>query len=416
MAGVSVNTATPFSYDPYTVTALVPANGPTNGGTTLLVVGRNFGPNSITISPLMGALNCAYLSHNDTHLRCTTPASSGGSFTVSLSKTPLPDWPAQGSPRTFVYDAPAISSISPTQLNTTGSQTFVISGSNFGNSISTIVVRQSGTPLSCVLTTPHTTLTCTSVAGQGSNHNLVVQVASVSSPQFAFSFVAPLISSIVPSSLFTTGGVITVSGSNFGQTPVVYFGGSIISCSAVPPPLICTVPAGDGMNIPISVNVSDLNIAAAPFSFSYNAPVINSFSPVTGNTTGGYSVVLNGANLGPNSGSPNQVSVELLNCYLSDDSDVTTQLTGTWSNVVVGGGYPFSFRTDNNVMGNKAGNTITYFPDVPAGTYTLIVNMGNATGAGLATNVDWTVYGASQTYFYSANQQVAAVELGYIFF
>jgi hypothetical protein len=79
------------------------------------------------------------------------------------------------------FAAPAISSISSPELDTSGGQSLVVSGSNFGALIAYVMVTygpSSGTEYtaSCTFATAHSSLTCTSAPGIGKLMKFIVTV------------------------------------------------------------------------------------------------------------------------------------------------------------------------------------------------------------------------------------------------
>jgi hypothetical protein len=113
----------------------------------------------------------------------------------------------------------------------------------------------------------------------------------------------PVITSITPTTGMTAGGgTITITGNNFGSTLVdssITIGGSncinpIFSVGNI----LCTVPAGQGVNVTVTANFNGRASLAGTF-YSYLAPVINAISPTGGAaTTGGQSLTLSGTNFG----------------------------------------------------------------------------------------------------------------------
>ncbi len=102
-----------YLFDPAVVFSVTPSNGPTRGGTAVVLRGFNFGPASALFSMRVG-LNDGNCTHvNDTHAFCTTPA--GGEIETSFICLIGQgfSWPA---PVLFTYDAPNITSIVPTGI------------------------------------------------------------------------------------------------------------------------------------------------------------------------------------------------------------------------------------------------------------------------------------------------------------
>ena len=71
-----------YDYDPPELLEVVPANGPTSGGTEVVLIGKSFGTQG---SVEIGGEPCVRVSHNNTHFVCTTPAGQGVGKDVIIS-------------------------------------------------------------------------------------------------------------------------------------------------------------------------------------------------------------------------------------------------------------------------------------------------------------------------------------------
>jgi hypothetical protein len=119
-----------WTYDPPAISALTPSNGPVMAGNTVIVDGNNFGVNTTAIyvgNTLVPASNIVSLAHTrvifkmiagvgarQIYVRCANRSSTASSLSL------------------YTYDAPNVTSVTPTGLLTSGSQTVTVTGINFG--------------------------------------------------------------------------------------------------------------------------------------------------------------------------------------------------------------------------------------------------------------------------------------------
>jgi hypothetical protein len=124
--------------------------------------------------------------------------------------------------------APAITSISPTSASTSGGDTLTITGTNLGQFGSATVTV--GT-VDCKLLSgfEQTSMRCTIPQGMGVGLGVMVTVATqatTSTGANLFSYSAPVINSVSPSSGSTAGStssqdLLTITGTSFGQVRTV---------------------------------------------------------------------------------------------------------------------------------------------------------------------------------------------------
>jgi len=128
---------------------------------------------------------------------------------------------------------------------------------------------------------------------------------------------APVIAFFSPTSGTTQGSVsLVVSGTDFGGSGTVTIGGA--SCVVTlwsSTSITCTVPSGTGAGKSLQVSTGG-NVVTAAQKFSYSAPSLaasNPFSPATGPTSGGTTVLASGNNFG-NEASKVTVSIGANSC------------------------------------------------------------------------------------------------------
>lgn len=223
-----------FYIDPIISGLVVPpdANLTTQGGGILYVSGENFGEWPDLVSARLTGANascvCLSVTHTQIHLRLPEGAGSNR-ISVRIASS---DWVS--SPDTFSYNAPSITSLSPTVAPTLGQQQIFIFGTEFGPPGS-IPAVQIGSSFGCTVTAhTFTSITCNASAGYGQDLTVVVRVggqSDISSPLQLFSYETPLLEALsVPSSeLATTGGFrVQLRGRNLHPFSDILFNGALI--------------------------------------------------------------------------------------------------------------------------------------------------------------------------------------------
>ena len=192
------------------------------------------------------------------------------------------------------YTAPAISSLGPQTINTDGTSSVALIGSNFATSAYALVGT---TIVSNIVVTGSTGATFFVPAGVGASVSVKIVVYSPSivglpysaqeSTSFFISYYAPLISKIEVASGFayTSGGAtIRILGSYFGPTsttPIVTVG--LLSCPIISnnqTVILCSLPSGSG-NAAVVVNAGLQS--SSSLSFAYEGPSITNIYYSGGN-------------------------------------------------------------------------------------------------------------------------------------
>jgi hypothetical protein len=190
----------------------------------------------------------------------------------------------------------------------------------------------------------HTSIKCTLPPSQGQGYTLFVQIAGQQPTAGAWpgsgrsiSYAPPSISSatatpagLVPANGKTLNpGTITVNGFNFGLIqPTITIGG--IPCIVTNKPsggyhktFDCTVQDGEGKNL-AAVVTAGKQVSSGGATFSYNAPTVSSFTPLTGPTSGldGNGDAISMTVSGTNFGTPANTELEVILKTLSEDVNV----------------------------------------------------------------------------------------------
>ncbi len=275
-------------------TATISWSAPTNdGGANIIsytVTGTDTTTNStltpVTVSGSPPATTASFssLTAGDTYVFTVTASNAFGTSSASSSNS-----------ITITILVPSISSISPSSGPPSGGTSVTIMGSNF---TSNATVTFGGNVGSDTFVSS-TELMATSPPGAGSV-SVVVTENGQTSNSVTFSYLAPTISSISPSSGPPSGGtVVTITGSNFTSNATVTFGGNpatavtFVSSTEIQ----ATSPQGSGS---VSVVVTESGQTSNSLSFNYLAPTISSISPSSGTTSGGTVVTITGSNFTSN--------------------------------------------------------------------------------------------------------------------
>ena len=312
-SGSAISVPHAFSYDPPNVTSVIgnADNDFGTGGNIITVQGTNFGT-SLTVT--VGGLVCSNAGpvSGHTEIQCYLPIGQGTNLDLVVDvsgRTNSPVW-------SFDYDAPEITSVSRSTLETGGSEEIVISGHNFGT-----VASVSISPPGAVCTIKagfhdHGTLTCFSPAGHGTGLSLAVEVSGQSATT-AVQYIAPVIATKSISSSPTEGGVsLALTGTNFGTVGRVTIGGVECSLSGAQynDDLVeCTTPEGVGSDAQIMLrtgSADDGHEQSDTIAFGYDPPSITSITSSTAGTfaSAGNRITINGTNFGNDA---SQVSVKI---------------------------------------------------------------------------------------------------------
>ena len=276
-----------FSYSPPVINAINPAGGRTEGGYPVTLSGSSFG-SSGTLSVGGNIVAPSSWTHNSVEF--AMPPGQGTNIPIYLTVSG-----AQSNTVHFSYSPPSITGVVPSLGPTIGGTPLTISGDNFGMSGAVTV---GGIPCS-VQSWSHTQVTALSPEGQGAGLPVIVAVAGQHSNSTPFSYLPPVISTIVPSEGPEAGGnLIALTGTDFGTTGSVTINGNpgtVQSWSHTE--ITFLAPAGSGQNLSVRV-MSGGQLSNSVFYSYYGAPVLTLIDPSTGGTAGGYTVTLAGDNLG----------------------------------------------------------------------------------------------------------------------
>jgi hypothetical protein len=221
---------------------------------------------SIFVSP------CPVISHSETVITCAVPPNPAGTVVEALVVTfdALGDviGEALGKGFDFTYLPPVIQTVTPANGNTAG-QSITIAGTDFGLSASDDTITVGGVACGHPFGTS-SSIVCQLPPGQGTVP-IVVTANGERSAVFDYTYGAPAISSVSPTTGVTSGNfVLTITGRNFGSSATVTIGGQPCPVTSdANTTITCTAPAGSAGNLPLVVTVSG---QTTEFRFSYIVP------------------------------------------------------------------------------------------------------------------------------------------------
>jgi IPT/TIG domain-containing protein len=152
--GTSAQTVT-YTYVAVPVlSSVTPTQGPTSGGTTVVLTGTGFtGASAVRFD----GIAATFTVNSPTQITVTTPAHAAGAAAVTVT-TPG----GTSNPLSYVFlQAPTLTSLSPNQGPTTGGNSILLTGTNLTTTTS---VQFGGTPASFTVVSP-TQVTATPPAG-----------------------------------------------------------------------------------------------------------------------------------------------------------------------------------------------------------------------------------------------------------
>jgi IPT/TIG domain/Tyrosine-protein kinase ephrin type A/B receptor-like len=345
VAGQFSNADKTFSYTAPTISSFSPATGPTIGGGTVTLIGVNFGT---TATVEIGGTNCPVTAQNHTVVKCTIPGGQGTGATVRISVSSQ----THTAGGTFSYVAPTLSAVTPATASTLGGSVITLYGANFGTTPSVSIGAQA-----CALVwSNHSAATCTLASGVGGGLTVQITVASQPSNTLSFSYIAPYISSVVPSLLGTAGTTLTLHGSNFGATgATVSVGGVACGISSQNNTYaVCSAAEGQGYNKAVVLTVGSQGSNSV--LRNYTLPHLTSITPANGPSAGGTTLTIAGTNLGT-SGS---VTIGGVSCTVLGGGHTHTQIKCTQP-AGVGTGLVVAL----SVSGQNSDNTLSFSYDAP---------------------------------------------------
>ncbi len=258
---------------PPTLTAIVPATGPTAGATAVTLTGTEFGAGAtVTIG---GVAATSVVAASGVSLTAVTPAGVAGIANVVVTK-------ADGQSATLVGGytytqsvPPTVTAITPTSATHGGGTPVTITGTGF---VAGATVRFGATAATSVVVASATSITAVTPAGAAATSvSLSVTNADSQSGALAaaFRFVetgAVTVTAVTPAGGPLEGGTtVTITGTNFNPGAVVKFGDKVAQVTSVAPTTI-TVPSPAKTaagKVAVTVTNTDTKVGTMANAFTY---------------------------------------------------------------------------------------------------------------------------------------------------
>jgi len=303
--------ANPSPAAPPSISSLSPSAGPIAGGTSVTVLGTDFGSGARVA---FGTTPARVLSVTaGSIVVALTPAHAVGAVDLVVTN---PDGQSARVAGGFIFEEPptlpppSVLSVSPSSGLATGGTTVTIAGANFvaGAAVEFGTVAAA---VNAVLPGAITAVTPAHAAGQV---DVLVRNPDGRSASVANGFTfqdsappppgpAPVLASVTPTAGTTLGGTdVTVSGTNFASGATVFIGGAVaaVTGAAAGSLTVATPPHAAGAADVTVVN-PDGGTGTLPGAFTYQAPpppapTVSGVAPTTGPTAGGTTVTVTGTN------------------------------------------------------------------------------------------------------------------------
>ncbi len=243
---------------------------------------------------------------DSTTLTATTPSHAAGPVNVVVTN---PNGKAGTLNGGFTYRelAPVVTDVSPSYVSKTGGETVTITGANFFDGAT---VTFGGTSATSVTFVNSTTLTATVPVHEMGTYDVVVTNPDTQTGTLTDGITyrepPPTITSVTPLYVVRTGGdPVTITGTNFLETPTVTFGGTLATSVTFvnSTTLTAVVPAHTPGEVDVVVTNPDTQSATLTEGLTYTnlPPTITSITPNVGPSAGGTNVTIKGSNFTPNS-------------------------------------------------------------------------------------------------------------------
>ncbi|MFF9594311.1 IPT/TIG domain-containing protein [Streptomyces sp. NPDC014646] len=282
-----------YNYVPAPVlSGLAPSQGPTSGGSQVVLTGTRFTSASAVH---FGAASAVFIVNNDTQITAIAPPGTGS---VSVTVT-TPAGTSNGLTYTYTA-APVLNSLVPGQGPTSGGNQVVLTGTGF-TSASAV---HFGAASAVFTVNNDTQITATAPAGTGSVP-VTVTTPGGTSNSVTYNYTttpAPTLTDLDPHFGPISGGnTVTINGTNLTGTTAVHFDAQPASNIVVvgDNQIMVTAPASTStvmVTVTTPGGTSDPSIGN-PYYTYVPQPALTSLTPDTGPTTGGTNVTINGTSL-----------------------------------------------------------------------------------------------------------------------
>ncbi|WP_405782881.1 IPT/TIG domain-containing protein [Streptomyces sp. NBC_00859] len=246
-AGLSNTVAYTYAPTP-TLSAIAPNQGPTSGGTSVVLTGTGLtGTTAVTFG---GTPATSYTVNSATQITAVTPAGTGA---VAITATTVG---GTSGPVFFYYiNAPSLLSVSPAEGPATGGTSVVLTGTGLTG---TTAVTFGGTPATSYTVNSATQITAVTPPGSGSVACTVTGPGGTSNSVVYTYVAAPALTALSPTQGPTgAGAAVTLTGTGLTTTFAVHFGTVPAAFTVVSDTTaIAIAPAGPAGPVPVSVMTS----------------------------------------------------------------------------------------------------------------------------------------------------------------
>ncbi|WP_158609678.1 IPT/TIG domain-containing protein [Cellulomonas triticagri] len=277
-----------------TVATLTPGTVPTAGGTTVTVTGTGFtGATGVTVRG--AAASDVVVGAGGTSLTFTVPPSETAGAAPVVLQFPL----GTAAAGNLTYQAPSLTSVAPPQGPTSGGTTVTLTGTGIEAATG---VTFGGIPATALTVVGPGQITVTAPAQGAGAVPVQVTLPGLDPAAGTYTYLADganaTVTSVTPAQLPTSGGTITISGTNLGAATGVTVGGVPLTGVTVAAGTITgTVPPSEtGGPRPVVVQFPAGTVPAGTVTLL--APTITALTPNWGVSSGGNSVTITGTNLG----------------------------------------------------------------------------------------------------------------------
>ncbi|MFJ1270224.1 beta strand repeat-containing protein, partial [Legionella lytica] len=284
-----------------TLSSITPNTGSVNGGTVVTLTGTGFTLNSTASFGGIAATSVSFIS--PTSMTATVPAYISGSLDVDVVVNNGTSNATLADGFTYLATTPVISSVTPNTGSVQGGTLLTISGSGFVPGTTVMLGDVAASSVIVLNATTLTVVTPAYVSGSLIKDVTVTNSAGnyILHSGFTYIGVAPVLSSINPTSGSVTGGTtVTITGTGFIPGTTVSFGGvAATDVQVINPTTLTTVTpahAAGAVDVVVNNGVGSTTSTGA-YTYVANAPVLSAISPATGSLNGGISVTLTGTGL-----------------------------------------------------------------------------------------------------------------------
>ena len=305
----SSTTANGFTYaNAPTISAVSPATGVINGGTSISISGTNFGATGMPTVKVGGKLALCVKLVSPTQITAVTRDNNVGPVDVEVAPTTGGGSATKSGGYTYQTPAftPTVSSITPDSGPVAGANTVDIKTDGVWPAGNPTVLFGSVCALSATRIdnkTIRATVPSNPAGARDVSLTFADGYAKLASGYNYFIPTPPEVTSVTPAVDWTIGGAaVTITGVGFGATgtPTVKFGGvsatNIVRVSDTQ--ITANVPANTVGAKDVVVTPVGQNAITKTGGFTYKAPIINSVTPNSGLFSGGINVTIYGDGFG----------------------------------------------------------------------------------------------------------------------